>query len=69
MNVSRAIKAAAAVHGLKLQEVAERMNKDRAQFYNMLLKDNPTLKTMESAAAAVGCRVVFQDIETGNIYE
>ena len=69
MDVSKAIKTAAAFHGMKLQDVAAKMGKDPKQFYNLLLKSNPTLKTMESAAAAVGCKVVFIDLESGNIYE
>ena len=68
MNTSRAIKTAAAAHSLKLCEVAERAGQDTKQFYNFLLAKNPTLKSIERAAAAVGCRVVLID-EGGKIYD
>lgn len=61
-------KNALALKGITIAEFATRIGNSPRTLYNMMARDNIKFSTAVKWAELLGCRVVLQDIKTGEIY-
>lgn len=68
MGMAKHIKMALLDKGITQKGLADMIGCPKQTVYNLLFRDNLTLKTAEKYADAIGCEIVLKDKESGKIY-